>query len=105
MATPLTPIKLVTIITEHILREQLLRKLLELGAKGFSYHAVMGQGSGGVRKDVISGDNIRVECLCDQATADKILEYVTKHYINHYACVAWIADVSVVTEAQFVPKA
>jgi len=46
----LHPLKLVTIVTETVLRDQLLPKLLELGATGYTCYEAMGFGSRGARK-------------------------------------------------------
>lgn len=90
------PYKLVTIVVEQILREQAIKKLLELGATGFSYQHTTGQGSRGMRKDVISGDNLRIECICDAETADKILKEFSTVYFRNYAGVAWSNDIMAV---------
>jgi hypothetical protein len=88
-------LKLVTIVAELVLKEQLLEKVLELGATGYSYWEASGFGSRGARKD-ISGENIMIETICPEAVASAILTYVSHHYFANYACIAWVSDVAVV---------
>ena len=38
-------LKLVTVVAEEVLKDQLVRKILELGATGCSYHSTEGTGS------------------------------------------------------------
>jgi len=94
-------LKLVTIVTEEVLRDQLSQKILELGASGFTTHHASGYGSRGARRDAVSA-NMQFEIVCVDEVAEKILTYVSRQYYPNYACVAWLTDVQVVRGADYV---
>ncbi len=97
----LHPLKLVTIVTEKVLRDQIVQKILDLGATGVTHSDVQGTGSRGARKDDVFGGNVRLEVVCSHAVAEAILTYVSHHFFEPYACIAWVNDVSVVRGARY----
>ncbi len=44
---------------------------------------------------------MRIEVICTPETAEAILTYVSHHYFENYACIAWVADVSAVRGAHY----
>jgi nitrogen regulatory protein P-II 2 len=98
----LQPLKLVTIVTEQVLRDQLAQKILELGATGCTSQDALGTGSRGARQNDVFGGNVRFEIVCSPAVADAILTHVSHNYFEHYACIAWVTDVSVVRGTRYV---
>jgi len=101
----LYPLKLVTIIAETILREPIIHKILELGASGVSYHSTGGTGSRHTRHDEVLGENVQIKVVCPKEVAEAILTYVSHHYFEHYACIAWMNDVEVVRGANYAKLA
>ncbi len=99
----LYPLKLVTIVAEHVLREQLERKILEMGVTGYTCTPATGYGSRGARHSA-GADNVKLEMICPEAVAINMLTYVSHHYFDRYACIAWITDVAVVRGAHYVKK-
>ena len=97
----LYPLKLVTIVTEQILRDQIVKKIVELGAAGCTWQEAQGTGSRGARRDAVGGGNVQIEVICPQSVAEAILTFVSHHYFDHYACLAWVTDVSVVRGARY----
>jgi nitrogen regulatory protein PII len=85
---------LLTLVTELILREQILEEILEQGAKGYTCTHVSGHGSRGTRRGP-SSENIKIEILCSQSVADDIMSKVVKRYEANYALVAWELTVAV----------
>ena len=98
----LQTLKLVTIVTEQVVREQLVKKILALGATGCSWGEVQGTGSRGARSDATGDTNVRIEVVCAQATADAVLTMVSRNYFENYACIAWQSDVAVVRGARYM---
>ncbi|MBS0204575.1 MAG: transcriptional regulator [Planctomycetes bacterium] len=88
-------LKKVTIITEDSLKQSLLKKIIELGATGYTCRQCEGYGSRGARSDQFTR-NVEVELICSEVVANDILTYVSHHYFDNYACIAWISDVQVV---------
>jgi nitrogen regulatory protein P-II 2 len=100
----LHPLKHVTVVTEQRLRDQLARKVLELGASGCTYQEVQGTGSRGTRGEDVFGGNVRLDVICDQQVAEAIMTYVSHNFFEHHACIAWLTDVSVVRGSRYLKK-
>jgi nitrogen regulatory protein P-II 2 len=97
----LHPLKLVTIVAEEPLKEQLKAVVLELGATGCSYHSTEGTGSHTSHDDAFS-ESFQMKVVCPAAVATKILTYVADHYFDEWAIVAWAIDVEVVRGDHFI---
>lgn len=87
-------IKLVVVICEQALAPLLEPELLELGARGYTISDVRGRGNRGERdaRWALSG-NIRVEVLCNPATAERILSTVDARFGANFGLVAYAVDV------------
>jgi nitrogen regulatory protein P-II 2 len=94
-------LKKVTVVTEDSLRHQLVKKICELGATGYTFHEVQGFGSRGSRSDAFA-NNVQIDVVCSEAVADSILTYVAENYFENYACIAWVGDVQVVRGTRYV---
>lgn len=91
-----TPMKLITIVGEEVLKETLVRHVLDLGATGATYHTVEGTGSRTARHDDVFGENFQMKVICKAEVAAKILEAIAVEYFDRYAVIAWESDVNVV---------
>ena len=91
-----TSLKRVTIIAEEILRDQIQSEGLALGASGYSSIVIQGSGSRGARHGMSGGNNAQIDFIVQETVAVKILNLVAEKYFAHYACIAWMSDVSVV---------
>lgn len=90
----LKKLKLITIIAETILEEQICEELLSLGATGYTIVESKGHGSVGRKSGIFPGENIRIESIVNDEISTKILEAISK-YFNDYSVVCYISDVSV----------
>ena len=90
------PSKLVTIVAETVIVEQLLASLRRIGASGFTVTDARGEGSRGRRVGEVPGNNQRIETLVSEEVATPILELLAAQYFANYAVVAWTTDVHVV---------
>lgn len=85
--------KLVVVVAEAALERMLLDDLERLGATGYTITEARGSGSRGRRT---SGwehtSNIRLEVLCDGATADRITRHLRERYESDYAMTIWVQD-------------
>ena len=100
----LFPMKQITVIGEEVLRDQLMRKILELGATGCSYSSTQGVGAHGERSNDVFSANFQLNVICPATVAESILGYLAAHYFGKYAVVAWLSDVEVVRKAHFIKK-
>lgn len=94
-------LKKVSIITEDGVRKLLLRKIVELGATGFTCHEVQGSGSRGTRSDPFT-NNVQIDVICPEPVALKILQHVADNYFDNYACIATLSDVQVVRGVRYL---
>ena len=97
-----TTLKLVTIVAERILQDQLLRALSALGSTGYTMTQATGKGSRGVRASEWEGPDVRLETLVSADVADAIVERIADKYFEHYAVIVWVQDVEVVRGDKYV---
>lgn len=94
--------KLLTIITEAALERTLTTELERLGAHGYTITDARGKGSRGARNaSWIESSNIRIEVICDAATADTIANHLRTHYYEDYGMVLFAYDVEVLRPEKF----
>jgi nitrogen regulatory protein PII len=94
--------KLVTIVTEAAVESRLLRDLEMLGAKGYTITDARGKGSRGIREaGWDTSTNIRIEIVCNAATASAISRYLREHYYANYGMILYTADVEVMRGEKF----
>jgi len=94
--------KLLTIVTESALERVLPEDLERLGARGFTITEARGKGSRGMRGGTWDeNSNIRIEILCDTATAEALTAHLQKHYYDDYAMVMFVSDVTVLRSEKF----
>ncbi|MDP1742603.1 MAG: transcriptional regulator [Polaromonas sp.] len=98
----MTARKLLTIVTEAAIEDTLVRDLEQLGARGYTITDARGKGSGG-KRDATWGPhaNIRLEVLCDAATALAICAALRERYSDNYSMVMYVGDVDVLRPAKF----
>lgn len=92
------PLKLVTVVGESVIMTDITEEAIELGATGFTLSEVLGQGSRSARNVIDTGGvkTLKAEFVVPADVAEKILAYVSDSYFEHYACIAWLADVEVI---------
>ena len=94
--------KLVTIVTEAALEQELCESLEDLGATGYTVTNARGKGSRGVRDAGWSvSSNIRVEVVCSDDVARRISEHLQHKYYDHYAMIILQSDVRVLRPDKF----
>jgi len=94
--------KLLTIVAEAPLEQNLVHDLGRLGAKGYTITDARGKGSRGVRNGQWEhSGNIRVEVVCDANTADAIAAHLQARYYDSYALILFIGDVDVLRPEKF----
>lgn len=94
--------KLLTIVAEAALESRLVKDLERIGAHGHTITDARGRGSRGVRTAAWdSSGNIRVEVVCDVATAEAIATEMRRQYYDNYAMVLFMSDVDVLRAGKF----
>jgi nitrogen regulatory protein PII len=94
--------KLLTVVTEAVIEEQIVSDLKKLGAHGYTIVEARGAGAHGVRgAEERFTSNIRVEIICDEVTADRIVIHFQKTYYDNYAMISYITDVDILRPNKF----
>ena len=103
----LYPLKLVTVVGEAVIMEDIAELGLKLGATGYTMGEVIGHGSRSARNvGSTSGGakTVKVEFVVPTEVATKILDDISHEYFEHYAIIAWLSDVSVMRGEQYTHK-
>ena len=102
----LYPLKLVTVVGESVIMEDIAKEAVELGASGYSLTDVQGQGSRSTRNVIITSGSktMKLELVVPMDVAEKVLKHVSHTYFEHYACIAWVSDVQVVRGESYIAK-
>ena len=103
----LYPLKLVTVVGESVIMEDIAALGIKLGATGYTMTEVIGHGSRSARNvGSTSGGakTLKVEFVVSTEVATKILDDVSHEYFEHYAVIAWLSDVSVMRGEQYTRK-
>lgn len=97
-----TKLKKVTIVTERLLRDQILDLIRKHGATGWSIAAVEGEGSRGNRSSDFEGRNSQIDTIVSPETADAIMDAVAENYFADWAIIIYTSDVEVLRGDKYV---
>lgn len=102
----LYPLKLVTVVGESVIMEDIAEEGVKLGATGYTMSEATGYGSRNARNVVVAdgAKTLKVEFVVPMDVAERILTHVSQEYFEYYACIAWLADVSVMRGQQYVSE-
>lgn len=104
MDTPRHYRKLITVFTEAGLEREMTRELDALGAPGYTVVDARGRGHRGDRiSSWEQNANIRLEVICDEERAKRIVKHLQTRYYQHYAMVIYLQDVEVLRPHKFDP--
>lgn len=100
--TDLNRTKLVVLVCEAALEAIIVAELLAAGAKGYTVSEARGRGSRGVQDGRwLLSSNVRVEILCQEEVAHRIVEMVVTKYSDNYGLVVYMLDVETSRSAKF----
>ncbi len=97
-------LKKVTVVCQENLREDLIRDLKALGARGYTLSEAYGEGEHGLRMNFWEGRNIRLELIMSEPLCERVLAYITEHYLEKYAIIVYVENVEVVRGEKFVDE-
>ena len=88
--------KLLTIVTEAALENEIVREIESLGAHGYTITDARGKGNRGIRDGGWERSaNIRIEVISASETIHVIAVALREHYYDNYAMILYIGDVEV----------
>ncbi|MCC5926361.1 MAG: transcriptional regulator [Bacteroidetes bacterium] len=91
----LTKARLITIITERVLRSEIITMLKEKGATGYTETEATGEGSRGIRASDWAGRNVKIQTIVSDKVAEAIMENIAENYFENYAVIVYLRDVEV----------
>jgi nitrogen regulatory protein PII len=91
---------LVTLVAERILRDRLLERIRELGARGYTLTDVTGEGTSHIHAHEWEGPSVKIETLVPEDVARGIVETAAK-YFEHHAVIVYTQTVRVVRKEKF----
>ena len=102
----LYPLKLVTVVGEAVIMEDIAEEGVKLGATGYTITEVNGHGSRSARNvaSTTGARTLKVEFVAPADVAVGILTHVSHQYFEHYAVIAWLADMQVVRGQNYIGK-
>ncbi|MFO7847085.1 MAG: hypothetical protein R6V27_11015 [Balneolaceae bacterium] len=92
----LTELYLVTIVSERILKDDIIQMIKDKGASGYTITDVKGEGSRGTRVSDFEGRNIKFEVVVGKDVGNKIIDSVSETYFENYAVITYASPVNVV---------
>ena len=98
----LRELTLVTIITERLLRDEIIDRLKETGVSGYTLSDTTGEGSRVIRASDLEGKNVKIEVIANHDMATKIIQQISDEYFEHYAVVAYTQKVNVVRGEKYL---
>ncbi len=106
MTSRLAVRKLITVICESCLEEVITSAAKEIGAGGYTVTDARGSGTHGLRDGSWPENaNIRIEILCDETIATRLLDLLVATYYPHYTLVTFVTDVGVLRPEKFQSRA
>jgi nitrogen regulatory protein P-II 2 len=100
----MTTMKLVTIIAEPVLREEILAELKTLGATGFTTTACEGEGTRQLHAAELPSDRIKIETLVPTELVEKALARIDQRFFRDYEIIAYVSEVQVVRGSKFAEQ-
>jgi hypothetical protein len=97
-------LRLLTVVAEQVLADRLARAIMAAGATGYTLSPAKGRGSRDKRSTNRGGDNVRIEVVATDATADRLLHMLRDEWFPHYAVIAWISTVEVVRGEKYAGR-
>jgi nitrogen regulatory protein PII len=98
----LRELTLVTIITERLLRDEIIDRLKETGVSGYTLSDTTGEGSRGIRASDWEGKNVKIEVIANHDMATKIIRQISNEYFENYAVAAYTQKVNVVRGEKYM---
>lgn len=95
-------LKLITIISDDALRQNLIDDIKKLGAKGYTMEVAKGEGTHNSRTYELEGENIKLEIIVSETVAGNIIKLLAEKYFEHYGLIAYVQNIEVYRGEKFI---
>jgi nitrogen regulatory protein P-II 2 len=96
-----TSCKLVTLIVEDELQSRITEELKSLGATGHTAFKATGEGMHHQRASEWEGENVVIQTLVTDETADRIMEHIADRYFGRFSVTAYVVTAEVIRGEKF----
>ncbi len=97
--------RLLTIISEAVLEDTLIREIMRLGAKGYTVTDARGSGAHGLRSGAWRKEgNIRIEVVGDAELCRRIVERLHAEYERDYGLMMFSTEVELASDLSPVSR-
>lgn len=97
--------KMVVIITEASILDNIIKAITDLGVNGYTVSAVTGKGERGIRggSGILDSlfKNVKIAIITDESTAKKIMIMVKDDFFENHAGITYAKDVEVDCRERF----
>jgi len=93
--------KLVTIIVEDELQHRVVEEIRTLGATGYTVMKATGQGVHQQRASEWEGENVVIQALVGDETANRIMDHLADRYFGRFGITAYVVTAEVVRAEKF----
>jgi nitrogen regulatory protein PII len=97
-----TQLRKLTIVSERVLRDDLLELLKRHGSTGWTLTAVEGEGSRGIRASEWEGRSVQIDTLVSSSAADAIMEEIGRKYFADWSVIVYSAEVEVLRGEKYL---
>lgn len=93
---------LLTLVCEELVAARVIADLERLGAPGWTATNAHGAGHSGTREGRWEHDaNLRIEVVCDDATARRLADHLRREWYEDYRVVCWLSRVEILRPERF----
>ena len=96
-----SPLKLLVIVAEAVLRDRLVAELKTLGVPGCTLTPAMSWTRQGLGSGEFEGPSVRMEVVASVEVVDSILLALSEKYFPTWSVMAWVTDVQVVRPEKY----
>lgn len=94
-------LKLITIISEPVLKSNLVNLVRSLGASGVTITDVQGEGSSNKNAGEIPDLKTKIEIVASKTLAQKIMTKIAEDFFQDYSLITYSTDIEVIRKEKF----
>lgn len=97
-----TEFQLLTIVCEPVVSASVIESARSFGATGFTVTEVSGEGKGEKSSGEVPGVKSKIEIIAGKEIVLKIVDSISKKFLQNYGVILYVSDVSVLRPERFI---